>query len=66
MQKWVDEAAIPYVTEKVDSDFGKGFTEVNDRDQFQIDMSRAKHKPPKIRKNLFLLFQTILDDSSFS
>ena len=30
-------------------------TEVKDKDQFQIDMSKAKHNPPNIKKkNVFL------------
>jgi hypothetical protein len=41
-------------------------TEVKDKDQFQIDISKAKHKPPKSRKNIFLLLQAIFDESFIS
>ena len=41
-------------------------TEVKDKDQFQIDISKAKHKPPRSRKNIFLPVQAIFDESFIS
>ncbi len=41
-------------------------TEVKDKDQFHIDISKAKHKPPKIKKNIFLLSQFTLDELCLS
>ena len=32
-------------------------TEVKDKDQIQIDMSKAKHNPPDTRKNIIFLSQ---------